>query len=105
MPRTCWPIWRAGGDARAMRAPACSTRNAASVLAPQLAGRRLADVFLDLDPQHIGHIIMKPGQIVAEALGDVAGQQLGSRVLDRQEHAVITGKEPLSVLVADANVL
>src|SRR5262249_32503375 len=42
-------------------------------------------------------------EVVDEAVGDVAGQQLGRGVLDGQEHAVAAGEQPFPVAVADAD--
>lgn len=62
---------------------------------------RLAETFLDLDSNDSWDIQLFLGECSAEPAGDVIRQQLGGRVGDRQDLAVLAGKTPILLFVSD----
>src|SRR5262249_34664959 len=84
--------------------PWSSRRNAdrpSPSLGAPLEGGGLAGTLLDLDAEGVGTEAIFALKDVEQALAEVAGEQLGRGVLDRQQDAVVSGEEPFAVAVAD----
>jgi len=65
---------------------------------------RLAEAFLDFDPEHPREGQSPRRQPLAKPAGDVVGQQFRGRIGDRQEGAFVAREAPVPVAVADPPV-